>query len=325
MNYPFLYQKFDNHYIRQRLSGALILFLLVSVFLLAPQALARKEVQFPSDEVPFRLSFSASMFHDVNQKDIMASLKVWILTVAKDLNIEVDPNPNIKSSIEGMRDFALHNHVSGFAALTPEILELSETFTFDRIAVGQTNGKVTDEYLLLVRADSKITDIEQLKGGSILFLNSSYMSLSKIWLESMLLENGLGTLQTFFKDQQQYQKPSQVVLPVFFKKQQACLIAKENFDIMGELNPQLGKQLRVLQQSPPFVTAGFAFVHHEGKDSYRDEILNAMSNLDSSEAGRQLLTLTQSNSIVTYPISILDDSFALVRKHNELLHLYDIK
>ena len=51
---------------------------------------------------PFRLAFSNSMFVDVNEADVRAAMKVWIMTVAKDLSIPVDPDPNIQPTFEAL-------------------------------------------------------------------------------------------------------------------------------------------------------------------------------------------------------------------------------
>ncbi len=268
---------------------------------------------------PFRLSFSANMFHDVNETDIMAALKVWILTVAKDLEIDVDPNPNIQPSITSMIKFAEKNHVSGFAALSTEILELSKHFTFDQIAVGENRGVFGDRYIVLVRADSGINSLEDLKGAAMIEYNSPHMSLGEIWLETELIENGLGKIETFFASSTQTTKPAQVVLPVFFGKKTACLITRDTFEIMGELNPQLGQQLRILEQSPMLITAGFVFIEQPENKGYRDEIIDAMGKLDQNTAGEQLLAMTQSSVIKALPISNMQKSFALIRKHRQLV------
>lgn len=268
---------------------------------------------------PFRLSFSANMFRDVNQTDIMAALKVWILTVAKDLEIKVDPDPNIQPSVDAMIRFAETNHVSGFAVLATELLELNSHFTFDQIAVGQNRGAFGDQYVLLVRSDSTIQSLKDLKGASLNLYDSPHMSLGEIWLETMLLENKLGAAKDYFLSRTKETKAGQAVLPVFFGKKTACLITRDTFELMEELNPQLGQQLRVLVQSPIFISAGFAFIKQQSAKGYRDEIIDAMGRLDKNEAGKQLLAMTQSNVIKTIPFTELEKTFSLIRKHALLL------
>lgn len=259
------------------------------------------------------------MFHDVNQTDIMAALKVWILTVAKDLDIEVDPNPNIQPSIEAMVRFAENNHVSGFAVLATEMFELSRHFSFDKVSTSENRGILGDKYIVLVRDDSDIHSVSQLNGEPIVFYKNAHMDLGTVWLETLLLEKNHETIEEFFSIQTFETKPAQVVLPVFFGKKTACLITKNTFEVMGELNPQLGQQLRILEQSPVLLSAGFVFIKQEVNTGYRDEVIEAMTKLSESEAGKQLLSITQANMITTLPVKRLEESFDLIRKHKRLL------
>ena len=50
-------------------------------------------------------------------------------------------------------------------------------------------------------------------------------------------------------------KPSQAILPVFFKQAEAALVTRATFDTAVELNPQLGAALRTLSRSPQLIPA----------------------------------------------------------------------
>lgn len=270
------------------------------------------------DEHPFRLAFSTSLFRDVNEADIRAAMKVWILTVAKDVGIEVDSDIHIYGNVSELRKFAENNPVDGFAITTPELVQLSSSFVFDRYALGTRRGDFRDEYLLLVRDNSGIETLEQLRDKDLVIWDSPRTSLAQIWLESTLLEKQLGRIDGYFSQVLLRVKPSQVALPVFFGKNTACLITRDSFDVMGELNPQLRMKLRVIAQSPPYVSAGFAFLQNR-KWAFREKIFKAMQQLDGTAAGRQILALTQSDTIINYPIEILNESITLIARHQQLL------
>ncbi|MEZ4483390.1 MAG: hypothetical protein R2864_01935 [Syntrophotaleaceae bacterium] len=94
-------------------------------------------------------------------------------------------------------------------------------------------------------------------------------------------------------------------------------MTRASFEVMGELNPQLKQQLRVLAASPEVVPSGFAF-RTEQPLTVKAKILEAMEQLGDSPAGRQILTLTQSDRIEAHPISCMDGSVELLTKHRRL-------
>ncbi len=267
---------------------------------------------------PFRMAFSASMFSEVHENDARAAMKVWIMTVAKERDIPVDPNPNIFSSIDEMAKFGSNNSVDGFGITTPEYPRLSREIQFDRFAIGIRGGSISEEYVLLVYRNSGIEQLSQLKGRSLNVLHNPRMSLALIWLDTLLLEMGQNQSKDFLGSIKLNAKSSQVALPVFFGRDDACLMTRASFKVMGELNPQLNQQMRVLISSPAFVPSGFAF-RSDHLSLSRSKILEAMTRLGESAAGRQILLLTKADRIEMWPISCLDSSLKLLARHQQLI------
>jgi phosphonate transport system substrate-binding protein len=108
-----------------------------------------------------------------------------------------------------------------------------------------------------------------------------------------------------------------VALPVFFHKAAVCLMTSKSFAAMQELNPQLGKQLRVLTQSPELMSSVFAF-RSDFRSPYREQMFQEMKRLPESAAGLQILMLLQSERIEEKPLSCVDSSLALLAKHRQL-------
>ena len=304
---------------KRRQGGKLFFRLLLYLGIAVTAILIGEKAELFADDTnhPFRLAFSSSMFSEVNESDVRAAMKVWIMTVAKERGIPVDPDPNIHLTVEELAKFGLANKVEGFGIITPEYEHLRREMTFDRFAVGTVGGSITEKYLLLVRQDSSLERLDQLAGRSLNILKNPRMSLAVIWLDSVLVEADLKRTSDFFSHVTLNKKAAQVVLPVFFGKDDACLVTRESFEVMGELNPQLKKQLRVLAASPGFVPSGFAF-RADYRSAYRTRILEAMARLEDSPAGRQILALTQADRIEDHPISCLDDSLELLARHRQL-------
>lgn len=267
---------------------------------------------------PFRLAHSATIISDLNVADFRAAFKVWIMSVARDLQFEVDTDIPLMHSVDEMVDFALTTDVDGFVLLATELAELRKKIPFKSFALGEKNGSHGDEYLLLVNKASMVQSLEELQGADINVYKNPRMSLALPWLDTVLLEKKLGTAAEFFDKINLITDTSRVVLPVFFKTSKACLVTRDIFKVMAELNPQLEKQLHVVEVSPSLVHGGFAF-RADIFSPFRSKILDAMAGFNKTDAGRQILTLTQADAIKVYPISIMDDSLALVEKHERLL------
>jgi len=267
---------------------------------------------------PLRIAFSSSMFTEVNVDDARAAMKVWMLTVAKEWDIPVDPDPYISPTIEGLMMLGLEKSVAGFALTTPEYTRLSQQIKIDRVAVSLKNGQTTVNYILLIRKEIRVDSLAQLQGKNLYVLNNPRMSLAVIWLDTALLNSGLNRTSGFFSQIIRNKNASQVILPVFFGKADACLATRESFEVMGELNPQLKTQLHVLATSPEYIPSCFAF-RADYTSAHRPRLLEAMGRFSDSPAGRQILALTHSDRVVSLPVSCLDQSLELIKKHTQLV------
>jgi len=266
---------------------------------------------------PFRLAFTTSMFTEVNVNDARAAMKVWIMTVAKEHNIPVDPELRIYRSVEELLQDCRTNEVDGFGLVTPEYARLSQTMTFDRLAVGFHNGSMIEEYVLLVRQDSGVDKLEQLEGRKLNVFESPRMDLGSIWLDSLVLQARHLHVAVFFGQVKSFNKASKVALPVFFHQADACLLTRSSFLLMGELNPQLNQQMRILAVSPAMVPSCFVF-RKDFVSPNRPQLLAEMSRMNETPAGQQILTLTQTDQIQEQPVSCLDSALALLARHEQL-------
>ena len=266
---------------------------------------------------PFRLAFMSSMFSEVNEADARAAMKIWIMTVAKERNIAVDPDPHIYSTLGELTASIRTNPIDGVGMVASEYARLSRVMKFDRLGVGDYGGNITEKYLLLVRSDSGIERLDQLQGRTLNVLNTPRTSLATVWLDTALLESGLKRCTVFFSQINYNNKASLVTLPVYFHQADACLTTSNSFKVMGELNPQLTKQLRALAVSPEVMPACFAFCASDNSPA-RPQILKEMTRMGETPAGKQILTLVKSDGIVEAPLSCMDSSLELLARHDRL-------
>ena len=266
----------------------------------------------------FRLVFSTSMFMEVNENDARAAMKAWIMTVAEDRGLPVDPDPYIARNIDELMSACGSAQTGGCAMILPEYARLHRKIAFSHHALSTAGGEHIEEYLLLTRRDSGLERLDQLQGRRVVVLNNPRMSLALIWLDTLLLEMGLKPATDWFENIALNKNPAQTALPVFFSQADACLMTRSSFETMAELNPQLQEQLHGVAVSPPLVPALFAY-KADASIFFLTSMIEAMEQFRDNPAGLQILHLTQSENIEIRPAAVLAPSLELLATHEQLL------
>jgi len=97
----------------------------------------------------------------------------------------------------------------------------------------------------------------------------------------------------------------------------ACMVTRRGFETMAELNPQVGRQLKIVATSPELVPAVFG-LRADYNPSYKPQLLAALSELQKSPAGQQVLTIFHCDRIEESPVSCLESALELVATHARL-------
>ena len=264
---------------------------------------------------PVRFAFSSRMFTDVNENDAKASVKAWAMALARERGVPMSTEPIVLSGPAELKQALREASIDGAAVTTDEYLSLEPELQDTNLILSFIGGRYTEEYLLLVRHDSGITDLRGLRGRKLALFDNVRASLAPAWLELMLSEQGLGTPSDHFGQVLKAQKLAKVVLPVFFGQQDACIVTRRGFETMCELNPQVRAQLRALATSPELVPA-VGFMRRSYVSPLRGAVLSALRGLEKSPAGTQVLTLFQSDQLGEAPASLLNSARELLEAHH---------
>lgn len=267
-----------------------------------------------SAATPLRFAFSARMFTDVNENDAKASVKAWALALARERQVPMSTEPIILSSAADLKQALINATIDGAAVTAEEYLSLEPELRSTNLFMSFVGGQYTEQYQLLVRTDSGITGLRGLSGRKIALFDNPRASLAPLWLDLMLSREGLGTPTNHFAQVLKAQKLVKVVLPVFFRQMDACIVTDRGFQTMCELNPQIRAQLRTLVSSPKLVPA-LGFIRRGYDSPLRGSLLAALRNLEKSAAGAQVLTLFQSDQMHEGPVSLLDTALELLEAH----------
>jgi phosphonate transport system substrate-binding protein len=270
-----------------------------------------------SDTKQFRIGFSARTFTDVNDNDALAAIKVWSTTIAREQGIPMSPSPLVLKGVNEIRLALSNQEVDALALPIDEYWPLRDLLD-NRVFIGnEYDGKITEEYLLLVHKDSGLQRLDDLRGQSLIFMQNSLTSLATIWLDTELIQAGFPQAAGFCKVTY-FPNLSKSLLPVFFRQADACVVTRNGFKTMGELNPQIIQQLKVLATSPELVSSGFTF-RRDYDEPVRATIIKELTQMMTSPAGAQVMKLFKSGSLVSRPASCLDSSFELLATYERLL------
>ena len=266
---------------------------------------------------PIRFAFSSLMLTAVNENDAKASVKAWALALAQERQVPMSTEPIILSGVAQLKQSLLDATIDGAAVTTEEFLSLEPELQGTNLFMSAVGGRFTEEYLLLVRADSGITDLRGLRGCKIILFDNARASLAPLWLDVILSEKNLGACADHFGQVLTARKLAKVVLPVFFRQQDACIVTRRGFDTMCELNPQVRAQLRVMAASPELVPA-VGFIRRGYVSPLRDTLMAALHGLETSANGKQVLALFQTDRMQESPASLLDSARELLAAHRRL-------
>lgn len=292
----------------------------VLLLCLAQPGVARAESD--NRPAPMRFGFSRQIFSEVNETDARAALKVWAQTLVQEDGLTVDPDLQIMNSTAAIRMALDAGKVDAISITPVEFWELKRQVRFGpTILLGSAQGSTKEQFLLLVLAENPASEPADLRGSTLNVLQGSRATLAEAWIESVLLEQNLGVLSAFWSSVRMYNRQSQVVLPVFFKKAGACVTTSESFRLMSELNPQIGRQLKILARSPEFAVAPLCF-RSDFHSPNLNQFLADLSKVTQTVAGRQTLAMFHSDLIVARPLSDMDGVCALLDRHQELLAAY---
>ena len=285
--------------------------LLLCCLLTSPLLRAGETATAHQDQSLVRFCISSRMFREVNENDARASVKAYAKQLAESRGLIADANPIIFTGCPELTKLLSAGTVDLVSLPTQEYLALEEKLVTGPYLISLINGSDYEEYVLLVRADSGFDALSDLKGRHLLVLDSLPGSLAGLWLEVLLDSQTLAPPEKFFGRVTRPNKTSQTVLPVFFHQGDACVITRQGFALMGELNPQVTKQLRVLATSPQVVPHLTCF--RVGLDSsLKARIVAAVAEANTTAAGKQLMTIFQCDGVEERPLSRLESTRELV-------------
>ena len=245
-----------------------------------------------------RVVFASNMFTAVNRSDALASGKVWIETVGRRRGINLEVMVNSYDSTEDLRATLRRRSADLFILRSVDYLALGkDQAKLDLLFAPQVGGTTMRDYLLLMRRDRRVS-LADLRGKNILLLKTGGASLPRPWMEGLLRSAGLGSLKSFSPTSREVDKASAAILPVFFGNADACVVDSRSFELMKELNPQIGISLEICQRSPLYLETVICV--RRDYSAQRANLIAGLTDLHEDAAGRQILMVFKIDRVVPF-------------------------
>jgi phosphonate transport system substrate-binding protein len=270
-----------------------------------------------NETVAVHFAFSRSMFKDINQNDAVAAMKVYCKVIGDADGFDTSSGPIYLDGTHAIAEMLRLKKIDIISLGTEEYLALEDQGLSGPLLMATINHKVTEEYVLLARDDSAIRSAGDLKGHSLIILNDLRASLAAVWLEVYCREQGLGPANQVFTKVTTSTKATQVVLPVFFGKVDTCIATLSGWEVMGQLNPQVKKQLRAIAVSVP-VVPGLACFRRDLPEAVKQLLLKSADESGAKPAFRQVMALFKTEELSRQPDSALDGTRQLIATYHQL-------
>jgi phosphonate transport system substrate-binding protein len=268
--------------------------------LLSGAAAAAAETNRTLKPETLTVAYTKAAFLNVNRTDVEAGYIVLAQTVGRRRGYLVTSKVHVfdeASEFEGL----LQDEATRLIIVDAWRYLGMDTSKITPFFVSSERGKVGKQYLLLSRQGSGLNTLADLRGKEIMVYEVANTTQGRAWLETLLLESRCGKPDEFFATAMSTGKPTAAVLPVFFGKKHACVVDRAAFELMKELNPQVGKAVQVLAESEPLVDSLVCLRNTGwGSGTFREDLIQTLAEFHREPAGAQILTIFKTDRLIPF-------------------------
>lgn len=266
---------------------------------------------------PYLLVAGSSVmgFRENEKENVMLGFTTAFNTVlAQD---EIKCNFKVFENSDDLANAIARKELNSFFGSPVEFFKSESRFLKAPLAGAIFGEKSKAKIFLVVRNDSGIESLQQLKGKKLSAHNLIIDDLIGLYLETLLLERGLPPMERFFSEILYSETSNRAFVDLFFKKVDASIMTERQYEVASELNPQLRKQTKIIESSEPYLIFIAALTKETPKE-VAEIIKHNLYNIHKTPKGRHILNLMRMHSFVEVSISDLDNLRALLEKNKRL-------
>lgn len=252
----------------------------------------------------------------LSKKDMKVATDILLKKILKDLDVKTkykyyyNPKEIAKDMNTGKLDYV---------SVSP--LNIVKYFNLDNLekAFGQGSNDMNDYNLIVIyRNELNIKSNKELANKKILIDTKN--NLHSLYINNLFLKY-IGNKKANTIYSRSYQKS---ILNLFFKKADVAIVTQKSYDISVELNPQIAKKVSILNKTN-IKDVQLGFFRKSLDEKIKKNMRRAAQSLNSTDDGKQLLTLYKTEKIVETNMKILIPIKELLNNYKKLKKSKGIK
>lgn len=274
----------------------------------------------PGGKETATIGFMSDLFSSVDINDAQAGVKIWIYKIVKSNNLLNNYNVKVKiyNSIGQVLSQMKQDHLAMLSLTTPDYIKNSSKIGLKPALAPSINNEAGANYYILVKKGENYQKLKDLKNKTIGLTSERSHYASILWLDILLVKNHLPSKEKYFKKIEYSEKQSKLILNLFFGETDACVVTDHDFQIMKELNPQIGKRLKYILISPKYLwglVCFTSFFSEKEKKLFVETSLK-FQNLPS---GKQLFSLLKMDKLIPFKNRYLDSYKSLMKDYKNIV------
>ena len=153
---------------------------------------------------------------------------------------------------------------------------------------------------------------------------SDEFSTPTIWYKTLVLSNDGNYKKDYGPFLESQYKSARAIMDVFFKKAQGVVVSEKEFHIANELNPQIGKQLKIIASSKPILYSAICYTEKlkQHNTVYIEELVDSFCTVHKKSIGRNFLQIFKITQFIPYKDGYMNNTEDL---YNEFIEVSNKK
>jgi ABC-type phosphate/phosphonate transport system substrate-binding protein len=255
----------------------------------------------------------AEVLAGVNYKDAYDTAKFFFENPAVKQALEFDPQiifSNLETMVKGIN----RGEIDLVAMSTVSYLQVKDQLNAEPFFVPVYDDKIENSYVLLVLKSKNISKIDQLRNKTFIIEKGLGGHFARLWADTLLFEKNLPESTVFFKTILSVDKASSAALPVFFGQSDACIIRKNSYELLAELNPQINEKLKILHESEPILIV-VLLMRKDLSVDLKKMVIKSSQDLHKLHGSKQLMVMFHTAQLLPYKPEYLKNIENLYKKY----------
>jgi len=298
-----------------------LLFILGSVLLLpaatpASAPIPETELQAVAPKI-LRVGFSSRILSDIDPRDAQVAMELWTKELSRSMGIRTVPQTVIFKNTADLLAAVKKGELTIVSLPAVDYLKIRDEVRITPSVVSSSNAGKGRQFILLVRRDSGIRTVADLRGKTVLILPATKNEVSHLWLDVLMMREGNRDRSSFLRQVKEATSASQAIMALFFRQTDAAIVSRGAFETAMDLNPQIGSQLTVISESKSLL-GDITCIPDSVNDKLKLSIEYAALHLHERAIGRQIFTLFKIDRTIPYQPSYLSGVSDLLKEHGRL-------